>query len=359
MRCVLQGPAGGEPQRPSAPAPTNGPVRHDAAGAQTRPTAKSAPSNCDEDLQALGTAPRTCLVTDVAGFISSRLLETLLGLGQRVVGPDNSVAGHRHSLADVRAAVGNEAWARFRLHASDIRRLADCRAACQGVDLVLRQAALGSVPRSLADPITTHAVRIHGDLNMVVAARDSQVQRYVYAASSSVYGDHPALPKVEPTIGNPLSPYAVTKLVNDLYAAVFARSYGMASIGLLYVNVFAPRQGADGASAAAVPRWAAAMLQHEAVLIDGDGQNSSDFCFVANAVLTNLLAAALQACRPWLVVDAPQYRDFRTGDVRHPRAGINKAKTRASYAPTHDIDAGMAVVAASYAARQQRTAGSA
>lgn len=341
------------------------------------------PSAYDLTKDAARAAPRSWLVTGVAGFIGSHLLETLLGLGQQVVGLDNFATGHRHNLDDVRTAVGEAAWSRFRMVEGDIRRLDDCRTACQGVDLVLHQAALGSVPRSLADPITTNEVNVGGFLNMLVAARDAGVQRFVYAASSSTYGDHPALPKVEHAIGNPLSPYAVTKYVNELYAAVFARSYGLASIGLRYFNVFGPRQDPNGAYAAVVPRWADAMLGGEAVFINGDGQTSRDFCFVANAVQANLLAATtanadalnevynvavgdqinlnqlhallseqLTAQRPGLVVGAPVYRDFRAGDVRHSRADIGKARSRLGYAPTHDVRAGLGVAARWYAARR-------
>ncbi|MBI3369905.1 MAG: SDR family oxidoreductase [Burkholderiales bacterium] len=342
------------------------------------------PSPYDQTSSALRAAPRSWLVTGVAGFIGSHLLETLLGLGQQVVGLDNFATGHRHNLDDVRATVGDAAWSRFRMVEGDIRRLDDCRAACDGVQLVLHQAALGSVPRSLADPITSNEVNVSGFLNMLVAARDAGVQRFVYAASSSTYGDHPALPKVEHAIGNPLSPYAVTKYVNELYAAVFARSYGLASIGLRYFNVFGPRQDPNGAYAAVVPRWADAMLGGDTVFINGDGQTSRDFCFVANAVQANLLAATtanaealnevynvavgdqisltqlhamlseqLIAQRPGLVIGAPEYRDFRAGDVRHSRADIGKARSRLGYAPTHDARAGMAVAAQWYAAQRR------
>jgi UDP-N-acetylglucosamine 4-epimerase len=331
---------------------------------------------------ALQQAPRTWLVTGAAGFIGSHLVETLLGLGQQVVALDNFATGHRHNLDDVRASVGEEAWSRLRFIEGDIRRLDDCRQACEGVELVLHQAALGSVPRSLADPITTNEVNIGGFLNMLVAARDAGATRFVYAASSSTYGDHPGLPKVEQAIGNPLSPYAVTKYVNELYASVFARSYGLASIGLRYFNVFGPRQDPEGAYAAVVPRWASAMLRGDTVFINGDGQTSRDFCFVANAVQANLLAAMtsnaealnevynvavgdqttlnelhamlgeqLQARRTGLAIGAPEYRDFRAGDVRHSRADVGKARERLGYVPTHDIRAGMAVVADWYAER--------
>lgn len=331
---------------------------------------------------ALRQTPRTWLVTGVAGFIGSHLLETLLGLGQRVVGLDNFATGHRHNLDDVRALVGEPAWSRFRMLEGDIRVAADCHAACADVDFVLHQAALGSVPRSLVDPVTTNDVNIGGFLNIAVAARDAKVQRLVYAASSSTYGDHPGLPKVEDLIGNPLSPYAVTKYVNELYAAVFARSYGLASIGLRYFNVFGARQDPDGAYAAVIPRWAASMLGGQTVYINGDGQTSRDFCFVANAVQANLLAATstspesvdqvynvavgdqttlnqmhallaseLMACRPGLSIGAPVYRDFRAGDVRHSLADIGKARLRLGFTPTHDIRSGMALVARWYADR--------
>jgi UDP-N-acetylglucosamine 4-epimerase len=321
--------------------------------------------------------PRTWLVTGVAGFIGSHLLETLLGLAQRVVGLDNFATGHRHNLSAVHAAVGDEAWGRFNFIEGDIRALADCQAACQGVELVLHQAALGSVPRSIADPITSNAANVTGFLNMLVAARDAGARRFVYAASSSTYGDHPGLPKVEDIIGKPLSPYAVTKLVNELYADVFGRSYGLQSVGLRYFNVFGPRQDPNGAYAAVIPRWAAAMLDGQPCQINGDGQTSRDFCYVANAVQANLLAAtvqdetavnqvynvavgdqtdlnqlhallaqALQERRPGLAVAAPVHRDFRTGDVRHSRADVAKAGRLLGYRPSHDLRAGLTAVAA-------------
>ena len=344
-----------------------------------------APSAYESTLQTLRATPHVWLVTGVAGFIGSHLLETLLGLGQQVVGLDNFATGHRHNLQDVRVAVGEPAWSRFRMIEGDIRNLADCHTACAGVDLVLHQAALGSVPRSLADPVTTNEVNTDGFLNMALAARDAKVRRFVYAASSSTYGDHPGLPKVEHLIGNPLSPYAVTKYLNELYAGVFARCYGLPGIGLRYFNVFGSRQDPDGAYAAVIPRWAAAMLSGEAAQIHGDGQTSRDFCHVANAVQANLLAATtdraeaidqvynvavgdqttlnqlhamlsaeLRLCRPGLHVDAPVHGEFRAGDVRHSRADIGKARALLGYAPTHDIQAGMALVARWYAQRRGR-----
>ena len=329
--------------------------------------------------------PQTWLVTGVAGFIGSHLLETLLNLGQRVVGLDNFATGHRHNLDEVRVNVGNAAWASFNFIEGDIRNLADCQRACAGVDRVLHQAALGSVPRSIADPITTNAANVTGFLNMLVAARDAQVQRFVYAASSSTYGDHPGLPKVEGTIGKPLSPYAVTKLVNELYADVFARSYGLPNIGLRYFNVFGPRQDPNGAYAAVIPKWAAAMLAGEPVFINGDGETSRDFCYVANAVQANLLAAtvadeaavnqvynvavgdqttlkglhgllshALAAVRPGMAVAAPEHRPFRAGDVRHSRADVGKALALLGYRPSHDIRSGLAEASAWFKARASR-----
>ncbi|HOB92516.1 MAG TPA: NAD-dependent epimerase/dehydratase family protein [Aquabacterium sp.] len=324
--------------------------------------------------------PRTWLVTGCAGFIGSHLIETLLNLGQTVVGLDNFATGHRHNLAAVQATVGEAAWSRMRFIEGDIRNLADCQAACAGVQVVLHQAALGSVPRSLADPITTNAANVTGFLNMLVAARDAGVQRFVYAASSSTYGDHPGLPKVEDVIGKPLSPYAVTKYVNELYADVFGRSYGLQSVGLRYFNVFGPRQDPNGAYAAVIPKWAAAILAGETVYINGDGQTSRDFCYVANAVQANLLAgtvqdpaavnqvynvavggqtdlkqlhalllAALQQQRPGLADSEPVHREFRAGDVRHSRADTAKAARLLGYVPSHDIRSGLVDAARWYA----------
>jgi UDP-N-acetylglucosamine 4-epimerase len=323
-------------------------------------------------LERLPSAPKTWLVTGVAGFIGCNLLETLLKLGQRVVGLDNFATGHRRNLEQIRAAVTPEQWARFRFIEGDIRNLEHCRQACAGVDYVLHQAALGSVPRSLEDPITTNAANIDGFLNMLVAARDAGVARFVYAASSSTYGDHPALPKVEDRIGRPLSPYAVTKLANELYAEVFARSYGFKSIGLRYFNIFGPHQDPEGAYAAVVPRWIAAMIRGEPVYINGDGETSRDFCYIANAVQANLLAATVErpeaidqvynvavgerttlndlfrAIRdllterfPHLRELQPVYRDFRPGDVRHSQADVGKARALLGYAPTHRIADGL------------------
>ncbi|MDD2728583.1 NAD-dependent epimerase/dehydratase family protein [Malikia sp.] len=325
-----------------------------------------------EQVQAeLRLTPKTWLVTGVAGFIGSNLLEAVLKLDQRVVGLDNFATGHQRNLDEVQTLVTPEQWMRFRFIQGDIRALDDCHQACEGVDHVLHQAALGSVPRSLADPITTNSANITGFLNMLVAARDAQVQSFTYAASSSTYGDHPALPKVEQNIGKPLSPYAVTKYVNELYADVFARSYGFNCIGLRYFNVFGKRQDPNGAYAAVIPKWTAAMIAGEDVHINGDGQTSRDFCFVDNAVQANLLAATstdpaarnqvynvavgdrtslnqlFDALKQALAANGIAYgknalhRDFRAGDVRHSQADIGKAERLLGYVPRFDINRGI------------------
>ncbi len=246
-------------------------------------------------LARLSSEPRTWLVTGVAGFIGSNLLETLLKLDQRVVGLDNFATGFRHNLDEVQTLVTPAQWARFTFVEGDIRQLDDCRTACEGVDYVLQQAALGSVPRSLADPITTNGTNIGGFLNMLVAARDARVKSFTYAASSSTYGDHPALPKIEDRIGKPLSPYAVTKVVNELYADTFARNYDFQTIGLRYFNVFGRRQTPNGAYAAVIPKWTGSMIRGEDVFINGDGESSRDFCYIENAIQANLLAATTTA----------------------------------------------------------------
>ena len=316
--------------------------------------------------------PHTWLITGVAGFIGSNLLETLLKLNQRVVGLDNFATGHQPNLDEVQTLVTPAQWAHFNFIQGDIRELADCQKACVGVDYVLHQAALGSVPRSLEDPILTNSANITGFLNMLVAARDAKVKSFSYAASSSTYGDHPGLPKVEDAIGKPLSPYAVTKYVNELYGDVFARCYEFNTIGLRYFNVFGPRQDPEGAYAAVIPKWTAALLQGDTVHINGDGETSRDFCFVANAVQANLLAAttastdALNQVYNVAVGDRttlsdlfgllrdnlaahgvpadtqPVYRDFRVGDVRHSQADIAKSQRLLGYAPTHRLAEGIA-----------------
>ena len=318
----------------------------------------------------LRTTPRSWLVTGCAGFIGSNLLEALLKLDQRVVGLDNFATGYQHNLDEVQANVSAQQWSNFRFIQGDIREASTCALAVAGAEFVLHQAALGSVPRSLADPVTTNDVNISGFLNVLVAARDARVQSFVYAASSSTYGDHPALPKVEEQIGKPLSPYAVTKYVNELYADVFARAYDFKTIGLRYFNVFGKRQDPEGAYAAVIPKWIAAMLGGEAVSVNGDGETSRDFCFVDNAVQANILAAlagdegtnqvynvavnartSLNTLFDHLVSTLAQngvsyplaasYRDFRAGDVRHSQADIAKAQRLLGYQPTHTILQGL------------------
>lgn len=325
-----------------------------------------------ELLKNLPNAPKTWLVTGVAGFIGSNLLEHLLKLNQTVIGLDNFATGHQHNLDEVQGLVTPAQWANFTFIEGDIRQLEDCQQACEGVDYVLHQAALGSVPRSIDDPITTNSANITGFLNMLVAARDAKVQSFTYAASSSTYGDHPALPKIEENIGNPLSPYAVTKYVNELYADVFARTYGFQCIGLRYFNVFGKRQDPNGAYAAVIPKWTAAMIQNDDVFINGDGDTSRDFCFIENAVQANLLAATTQnaeaknqvynvavgdrttlndlfnAIQSALTENGVNYakqavyRDFRPGDVRHSQADVSKAETLLGYAPEFRIMEGIA-----------------
>lgn len=326
----------------------------------------------DHVQEQLTEAPKTWLVTGVAGFIGSNLLEKLLRLDQRVVGLDNFSTGKPANLKDVQAQVSVEQWQRFRFVEGDIRNLATCREICQDTDYILHEAALGSVPRSIEDPIASNDSNVNGFLNMLVAARDAGVKRFVYAASSSTYGDHPGLPKVEDVIGKPLSPYAVTKYVNELYADVFARTYGMETIGLRYFNVFGQRQDPDGAYAAVIPRWIKALISSETIYINGSGETSRDFCYVENVIQMNLLAATttepsalnqiyntavnartnlnelfeklqsrLTSHYPHLLGCKPVYRDFRKGDVLHSQADISKAAGLLGYSPTHTIDQGL------------------
>ena len=312
-------------------------------------------------------SPKTWLVTGVAGFIGSNLLEHLLKLNQVVVGLDNFATGHQYNLDEVKGLVSSEQWSRFTFIKGDICNYQDCEVAINNkIDYVLHQAALGSVPRSIADPITTNAANITGFLNMLQAAKEANVKSFTYAASSSTYGDHPALPKVEENIGNPLSPYAVTKYVNELYAGVYAKTYGFKTIGLRYFNVFGQRQDPNGAYAAVIPKWTADMIKGEKVFINGDGETSRDFCFIENTVQMNILAAtapddvkdnvynvavgdrttlndlykaiqsALKEC-DINTIQAPIYRDFRAGDVRHSQADVSKAKSNLGYAPEYRI----------------------
>ena len=316
------------------------------------------------------------LITGVAGFIGSNLLETLLILNQKVVGLDNFDTGHQHNidqaLEDAQQATGKDLSNNFKFIDGDIRELKDCEQACDGVDYVLHQAALGSVPRSIEDPINTNRANIDGFLNMLVASKDANIKRFVYAASSSTYGDHPDLPKIEDKIGSPLSPYAVTKVVNELYAQVFAKTYGFKTIGLRYFNIFGKRQDPNGAYAAVRPKWVAAILNQEQVFINGDGETSRDFCYIDNTVQMNLLAATTdndkatdqvynvalndrtslnklyQMIEERLIQRTqglerknPIFRDFRAGDVRHSQANIDKAIELLKYQPKYKIEKGM------------------
>ena len=324
------------------------------------------------DLTGLTGKRRRWLVTGVAGFIGSNLLECLLRAGQDVVGLDNFATGHQANLDEVRENLGEDLWGNFRFIEGDICDLTACEAACDKIEIVLHQAALGSVPRSIEDPLRTNAANITGFLAMLDSARKAGVQRFVYAASSSTYGDHPGLPKQEDRIGNPLSPYAVTKYVNELYADVFARCYGFEAVGLRYFNVFGRRQDPDGPYAAVIPKWIKRLIDGEPVEIYGDGETSRDFCYIDNAVQANVLAgltgeaealnqvynvavgertslnelyglirARLSQYNPELSRMEPVYRDFRPGDVRHSQADINKAQGLLGYNPSHRIDQGL------------------
>ena len=318
----------------------------------------------------LTAVPKTWLITGCAGFIGSNLLETLLLLDQKVVGLDNFATGHQHNLDEVKTQVSATQWQNFTFIEGDIRASEDCTKAVSGVDYILHQAALGSVPRSIADPILTNSANITGFLNMLVAAKEEQVASFVYAASSSTYGDHPALPKVEENIGKPLSPYAVTKYVNELYADVFNKTYGLNATGLRYFNVFGKRQDPDGAYAAVIPKWTAAMIENKEIFVNGDGETSRDFCFIDNAVQANILAATAEDSGKNQVYNvalgdrtslntlfeslktslqsnginyqqAPTYRDFRAGDVLHSQADISKAQKMIGFQPEFKIQQGI------------------
>jgi UDP-N-acetylglucosamine 4-epimerase len=322
------------------------------------------------------------LVTGAAGFIGSHLTEALLQLGQQVTGIDNFSTGHPANLAEVRRSVGAEAWSHFRFVEGDIREPQSCGRVAEGVQFILHQAALGSVPRSIDDPLATHGSNLTGFLNILLAARNAGVRRLVYASSSSVYGDHPALPKVEDQIGSPLSPYAVTKLADELYAGTFSRCYQVPLIGLRYFNVFGPRQDPAGAYAAVIPQWLTALIANAPVFINGDGESSRDFCYVGNVVQANLLAALtddasalgqvynvafggrttlkqlyqqlreLLADRyPHAAAHSAQYRGFRAADVRHSLADIGKARRLLGYEPTHSVPDGLKASADWYASK--------
>ena len=319
---------------------------------------------------------KTWLVTGVAGFIGSNLLEKLLLLNQKVVGLDSFDTGYQHNidqaLQDVQNTTGKDLSNNFNFINGDIRNSSDCNQACDGVDYVLHQAALGSVPRSIEDPLGTNEANIDGFINMLVASRDAKVKRFVYAASSSSYGDNADLPKIEHMIGNPLSPYAVTKLVNELYASVFAKNYDFKTIGLRYFNIFGKRQDPNGAYAAVIPKWVASVLNNEDVYINGDGETSRDFCYIDNAVQSNILAAMTENNEaidqvynvalndrtslnelhrmiqdkimqrvPGIEIKEPIYRDFRPGDVRHSQASVDKAHKLLEYRPKYKISEGL------------------
>jgi len=333
----------------------------------------------EELLGELHAAPKRWLITGVAGFIGSTLLETLLKHEQIVKGIDNFSTGHLRNLEQVERCVQPNQWRRFTFLEGDIREVAACRCACEGVDFVLHEAALGSVPRSIKDPVTSHDVNVSGFLNMLVAARDGNARRFVYASSSSVYGDSPELPKREPNIGSPLSPYALTKLMNELTAEIFARCYDTESIGLRYFNVFGPRQDPAGPYAAVIPKWIVAMLRREPIEVYGDGETSRDFCFVENVVQSNILAAMttdraavnqvynvavngrttlnqlfhlikdlLRTDHPYLIDYRPAYKESRLGDVRHSHADISRATRLLGYRPTDDICEGLSKTLAWY-----------
>lgn len=336
----------------------------------------------------LRASPRHWLVTGVAGFIGSNLLEALLKLDQSAVGLDNLSTGHAANLSQVQALINPAQWKRFRFIEGDITDSAACQRACEGADYVLHQAALGSVPRSIVEPLVSHASNVTGFLNMLLAARDQRAKRFVYASSSAVYGDDPDLPKFEDKIGRPLSPYAATKKMNEIYADVCATAYQTQSIGLRYFNVFGPRQDPEGAYAAVIPKWIDALLRREAVLINGDGETSRDFCFVDNVVQANLLAATTQNTEavnqvyniavgerttlnglfhalesklrrrdPGLPEQRPVYQEFRAGDVRHSLADIGKAQRLLGYAPKYRLDDGLETALDWYRANSEAAAG--
>lgn len=329
-------------------------------------------SRYDEVLKDLVISPKKWLVTGVAGFIGSNLLEVLLKLNQTVIGLDNFSTGSQFNLDEVKTTVDDHQWARFQFIQGDIRDFPTCESALKDVDYVLHQAALGSVPRSIADPITSNASNVTGFLNLLHAAKEEAVKSFTYAASSSTYGDHPALPKVEENIGEPLSPYAVTKYVNELYAGAYAKVYGFKSIGLRYFNVFGPRQDPNGPYAAVIPKWILAMIKGDDVVINGDGETSRDFCFIQNTVQMNILAATAPddakneiynvalgdrtslnelfsmiksnlKSRGMCADSDLKFSHFREGDVRHSEADISKAQNRLGYAPIFRLKQGIKI----------------
>ncbi len=315
---------------------------------------------------------QTWLVTGAAGFIGSNIVEHLLRLNQHVIGFDNFATGHQRNLDEVHGLVSPEQWTRFTMVRADIRNLEECRRACRDVQFVLHHAAVGSVPHSIEDPLYAHAVNVTGTLNLLVAAREAKVRRFVYASSSAVYGDDATLPKIESTLGNCLSPYAVSKLADELYAQVFGRCYGLETVGLRYFNIFGPRQDPNGAYAAVIPKWISAMIHGEEVVINGDGETTRDFCYVADVVQANILAATsdspdaiggtfnvarhskttlnelfeilrgrLARFYPHLEKLRPTYRDFRLGDVRHSDASIDAAQRILGYTSQYTVVQGL------------------
>lgn len=328
----------------------------------------------------LSAQPARWLVTGVAGFIGSNLLLKLLELDQIVVGLDNLETGFAHNLEQVQSLVSSERWKRFSFIERSIADVSGCREASRGVDYVLHQAALGSVPRSMVDPVACHVANVTGFLHMIQAATEAKVKSFVYASSSAVYGDHPSLPKVESQIGAPLSPYAASKYIDEVYAEVYQRCYGLPCAGLRYFNVFGPRQNPDGAYAAVIPKWIAALMGNQPVVINGDGETSRDFCYVANVVQANILAATrvtggsssaevfnvacqerttlnslfallrdgLAPVHPHVLQSRPEYRDFRAGDVRHSLADVSRAEKALGYRPTHNLATGMSEALAWY-----------
>lgn len=331
----------------------------------------------EECKELLGSSQRTWLITGVAGFIGSNLLEELLKLNQKVVGLDNFSTGHKKNLDAVKNSVSKEQWDNFTFHRGDIRDYDTCVNAIVGVDHILHQAALGSVPRSIDNPVLSNNVNIDGFLNMITAAKNLGISSFVYAASSSTYGDHKALPKVEDVIGNPLSPYAVTKYVNELYASVFHKNYGFSSVGLRYFNVFGKRQDPDGAYAAVIPKWTAAMIKGNQIQINGKGDTSRDFSYIKNVVEVNILAAmsGLDGAEIFNVavgqqttlnelydqirsnlealgvsgIESPDYQDYRKGDVKHSLADVSKAKELLGYEGKYSVQDGLSETMAWYA----------
>lgn len=316
--------------------------------------------------------PKRWVITGAAGFIGSNLAEALLKLNQQVIALDNFSTGHRHNLDHVKSSVTNEQWENFKFIEGDITNFETCKLITKDADIILHQAALGSVPRSIDNPILSNHNNVSGFLNMLTAAKDNSVKRFVFASSSSVYGDSQELPKVEARTGNLLSPYAVTKYVNELYMGVFEKCYGMEAIGLRYFNVFGKRQDPNGAYAAVMPKWIGQILNGEDLFINGDGETSRDFTYIENVIQANILAATtsnseafgqafntaiggretlnnlyeairkgIQEHLPKLTIKDPIYREFRAGDIRHSNANIDKMQTLLGYEPTHTLERGL------------------